>query len=93
MWIRTQDKKALWKINGVAISSRYDGVWDLVCSPQGKILGSYKTKEKAIDVLNDLQQFTSNENYTFQMPIGTTERMKRESTLVRLDEYVLGGYE
>lgn len=49
LWIRTQDKKALIPINKMITYSCeglfYDGI----------ILGTYKTKERALEVLNEIE--------------------------------------
>ena len=66
VWIRTQNKKALIKVNELFIVEYYkdymitdylvdypdDGVTDL-----GLNLGIYKTKERALEVLDEIQEY------------------------------------
>ena len=61
LWIRIQDKDALRKIN-TGLYLREDlsdyaegNVWFIVSS--GDKLGEYKTKERALEVLDEIQNF------------------------------------
>lgn len=54
LWIRSQDKKTLTKISEVAIS--YGGVTIRgIIGDYSRWLGEYKTKERALEVLNEIQ--------------------------------------
>lgn len=80
LWIRTQNKKALIKVNELFIVKYYkdymitdypvdypnDGVTDL-----GINLGIYKTKERALEVLDEIQRKLGiNEKYfTDELPV------------------------
>ena len=50
MWIRSQDKKILTEIHDVEIDSGFK-VWG-----SGSLIGEYSTQEKAIKVLNMIQE-------------------------------------
>ena len=57
MWIRSQSKKALLNVNQVVINNTKDESEYYIhgYSERGiDILGVYSTKEKAIEVLNDI---------------------------------------
>jgi hypothetical protein len=60
MWIRTQDSKALVNVNAVFIESP-EIIMSLDDTPSVDIMGGYYTlgsytKERAIEVLNDIQR-------------------------------------
>lgn len=63
MWIRSQDKKILTEIHDVEIDSGFK-VWG-----SGLLIGEYSTEEKALKVLNDIQEFNEcTYSEMFQMP-------------------------
>lgn len=81
MWIRSQDKIRLVDVKGCYIyntsSFKYDTeeyrIAGLISEPSVEgthwILGVYKTKEKAIKVLDELEnRIIRSENGIFQMP-------------------------
>ena len=67
LWIRSQDKEVLTKCNNLCYMSRKDVLYYLsvddltddmehfVWSPDGAILGVYKSKERALEVLDEIQ--------------------------------------
>lgn len=57
MWIRSQDKKILTEIHDVEIDSGFK-VWG-----SGLLIGEYSTEEKALNVLNEIQNAVENTNY------------------------------
>ena len=81
LWIRCQDKERLIKVSNVQYTYRKG---DLYSDVRGKhyigtyydnleILGEYATKEIAIEVLNEIQNYillpnTDNSAYVYQMP-------------------------
>ena len=79
MWVRSQDKRALVDIKGCFISSYYHQHRDkyrivgVICElpVEGNIwtLGIYKTEEKAMSVLDELQcRIARSESGVYQMP-------------------------
>ena len=54
LWVRSQDKKALIPINKMITNTCevlfYDGI----------ILGTYETKERALEVLDEIQDYINN---------------------------------
>ncbi len=69
LWIRSQDKETLKKVHYLKISRNYEGttlegeaeysysIFDINKDEEFlKKLGSYKTKERALEVLNEIQQ-------------------------------------
>lgn len=63
MWIRSQDKKILTEIHDVEIDSGFK-VWG-----SGSLIGEYSTQEKALKVLDDIQEFNEcTYSEMFQMP-------------------------
>lgn len=64
MWIRSQNKECLLKCNTINIeieecSSKYV-VYENLNNSQKAILGYYKSKERAIEVLDEIQACISN---------------------------------
>ena len=72
MWVRSQKKSCLVDINGCFIDDKYNIVgW--MCEPSIDYnkwtLGTYKTEEKAMQVLDDLQcRIAISESGVYQMP-------------------------
>lgn len=68
LWIRSQDKKALIPINKM-ITSTCEGLFY-----DGIILGTYRSKERAIEVLDEIQKiFYNNQKFinnvvVYEMP-------------------------
>lgn len=62
LWIRSQDREILKKVNGIEFiqsgSPLYEGIkYSIYESDEnGKKMGEYKTKERALEVLNAIQQ-------------------------------------
>lgn len=54
MWIRTQDKEALLKISHLDVYSLGENSW--IIEGCGNDLGTYKSKERAIEVLDEIQE-------------------------------------
>lgn len=71
LWVRSQSKKILMKVTKVHI---WGG--DILASGYtefDEIIGEYNTKERALEVLNEIQNYillpnTDNSAYVYQMP-------------------------
>ena len=57
LWIRAQDRKALIPINKM-ITITLDGIFY-----DGIILGTYKTKQRALEVLDEIQDILISSEY------------------------------
>lgn len=57
MWIRSQDRKILTKIDDLAIDGT-NQIYGDCC-----LLGKYSSKEKALKVLDEIQKFISDKQY------------------------------
>lgn len=63
MWIRSQDRKILTEIHDVEIDSGFK-VWG-----SGSLIGEYSTEEKALKVLDRIEELIENQcGLTFYMP-------------------------
>lgn len=66
MWVRSQDRKILTKIDDLAIDGA-NQIWGDCC-----LLGKYSSEEKALKVLDEIQEliyFNAKDNgFTYQMP-------------------------
>jgi arginine decarboxylase-like protein len=58
LWIKTQTKLGLYKVDNVYIDERNFGNDDIQYYIQTNmtVLGKYKTKEKALEILNEIQK-------------------------------------
>lgn len=65
MWIRTQDKETLLNVNCIDMYNLNKYEW--IIEACGNDLGTYESKERAIEVLDDIQCFLEN-NYESDMP-------------------------
>lgn len=65
LWIRTQDKSSLRKVNGVILLNlEWEERWALFLDTHEDVskcmhLGTYKTKERALQVLDEIQALLS----------------------------------
>lgn len=66
MWIRSQSRKALLNVNQVVIIPSVDKRMYFICNSLEKesvTLGVYLTKEKALKVLDEIQNAIENNGY------------------------------
>ena len=67
MWIRTQDREMLMNCNAVGIGLEDDkSIYS-----NGYVLGTYSSKERALEVLDDIQYALDGELAVFEMPLET----------------------
>lgn len=55
MWIRTQNKESLLEISHLDVYSLSENNWTI--EDCGNDLGTYKSEERAIEVLDEIQEF------------------------------------
>ena len=59
LWVRNQDKTILQKVDNLLISDGYNagGTFNIYTNslPAQNVLGRYKTKERAIEILDEIQ--------------------------------------
>ena len=74
LWVRSQDKRILQKVDNIFLNANYDN--KRICSYDNDNeieLGTYETKERALEALDEIQQYISlpnieNSAYIYQMP-------------------------
>ena len=67
MWIRTQDREMLMDCNAVGIGLEDDkSIYS-----NGYVLGTYSSKERALEVLDSIQYALDSELTVFEMPLET----------------------
>ena len=67
MWIRTQDREMLMDCNAVGIGLEDDkSIYS-----NGYVLGTYSCKERALEVLDNIQYALDSELAVFEMPLET----------------------
>ena len=55
LWVRSQDKEILMKANRIDVDEKNIIVWDNDYHCGETYMGEYKTKERALEVLDDIQ--------------------------------------
>jgi len=63
LWIRSQNKDFLEKCNGVFIAHTDDNIWSIINSITMTKYGMYKTKERALEVLDEIQSKIATLNF------------------------------
>ena len=74
LWIRSQDKRILQKVDNIYLNANYDN--RRICTNDSRDyesdLGEYKTKERAIEVLDEIQDELISSDF---MPIEKNEEV------------------
>lgn len=78
LWIRSQDKEALMKVNNGVLYHQTEDMRDCIVINESPsyyhIIGAYKTKERALEVLDEIQNLLQPKIiYTQKEPIETFE--------------------
>ena len=55
LWVRSQDKRILQKVDNIFLDANYENKRISTYDGDNVELGAYKTKERAIEVLNEIQ--------------------------------------
>lgn len=76
MWIRSQDRKILTKIDDLAIDGA-NQIWGDCC-----LLGKYSSEQKALRVLDEIQKFISDKQYC------AIDNVTRKSYILNKDVHV-----
>lgn len=82
LWIRSQDKYTLMKIEEIQICENPDGSWFMNA---GIVLGKYKTKEKALEVLDEIQSILNLKNmykYDRELVLKSWENVDKEKVKI-----------
>jgi hypothetical protein len=73
LWVRSQDKRILQKVDNLFLDANYENKRISTYDGDNIELGTYKTKERAIEVLDEIQNYillpnTDNSAYVYNMP-------------------------
>lgn len=73
LWIRSQDKEVLTRVIDIWKDADKNEIWSKSSFAIKNCLGIYKTKERAIEVLDEIQKYMLLPNpdgsaYVYQMP-------------------------
>mgnify|MGYP001284993879 FL=1 len=73
LWIRSQDKEVLTRVVDIWKDADKNEIWSKSSFATRNCLGIYKTKERAIEILDEIQQYMllpniDNSTYVYQMP-------------------------
>lgn len=72
LWIRSQDKRILQKVDNIFLDANYENKRISTYDGDSVELGTYKTKERAIEVLNEIQDELISSDF---MPIEKNEEV------------------
>ena len=90
LWIRSQDKRILQKVDNVYLNANYDN--RRICTNDSRDyesdLGEYKTKERAFEVLDEIQKNIERigEDYLLVDEDGTITRQKHYGVVYQMPE-------
>lgn len=73
LWIRSQDKEVLTRVVDIWKDADKNEIWSKSSFATKNCLGIYKTKERTIEILDEIQQYIllpniGNSTYVYQMP-------------------------
>ena len=73
LWIRSQDKEVLTRVVDIWKDADKNEIWSKSSFATKNCLGIYKTKERALEVLDEIQNYIllpniDNSAYVYQMP-------------------------
>ena len=74
LWVRSQDKRILQKVDNIFLDANYENKRISTYDGDNTELGTYKTKERAIEVLDEIQDLLQNayvgnaNRIVYQMP-------------------------
>lgn len=77
LWIRSQDKEVLTRVVDIWKDADKNEIWSQSSFAIKNCLGTYKTKERAIEVLDEIQNFMRNYVY-----VKKTNRLGEEIDLI-----------
>lgn len=72
LWIRSQDKRILQKVDNIFLDANYEDKRISTYDGDNVELGTYKTKERAIEVLDEIQDELISSDF---MPIEKNEEV------------------
>ena len=84
LWIRSQDKLTLRRCNSLKIE-KWEDKYAIV--EQATVYGTYKTKEKAIDILNEIETdiMLYDDIYSYSMPEDIEETNEADNHIPHID--------
>lgn len=66
LWVRSQDRDYLEKVEKIYFWKNSFGQYQI--ESNGSELGTYKTKERALEVLDEIEHFIATESNVYEMP-------------------------
>lgn len=82
LWIRSQNKLILQKVNAFLITQSDKDKWTIIDNQNLTIYGTYKSKERALEVLNEIQNRLMPYSEIIQDTEGITISYKNVSTII-----------
>ena len=72
LWVRSQDKRILQKVDNIFLDANYENKRISTYDGDSVELGTYKTKERAIEILDEIQDELISSDF---MPIEKNEEV------------------
>ena len=94
LWIRTQNREKIKKVNGVEFiqsgSALYDGIKYSIYETDGEKIGGYETKERALEVLEEIQTIIRNKyviNFDYNVALNGLKKEDVQHILEQMAVY------
>ena len=68
LWVRSQDKRILQKVDNIFLDANYEDKRISTYDGDNVELGTYKTKERALEVLDEIQEYI---NFNIKLKLET----------------------
>lgn len=68
LWVRSQDKRILQKVDNIFLDANYEDKRISTYDGDSITLGEYKTKERALEVLDEIQEYI---NFNIKLKLET----------------------
>ena len=76
LWIRSQDKQKLLKPVSMSLNNDKKGIYGYYNDDYYEVLGRYKTEERALEVLDEIQSKLTSNKIIMQLDRGTHVRQE-----------------
>lgn len=74
LWVRSQDERILMKVDNIFLDANYDNKRISTYDGDNTELGTYKTKERALEVLDEIHKYIEKQ--------GTNELLVNENGII-----------
>lgn len=83
LWVRSQDKRILQKVDNIFLDANYENKRISTYDGDNTELGTYKTKERAIEVLDEIQEAKLG-NFHYRCPSNVKVSSKEDTIIYEM---------